>query len=96
MAFRVLVDEDAHAFLNSLDAKSRRIVRDKLETLKENPYPGSDGDKEKIHTGKNRTLYRMHVGRSLTVIYVIDQESAIVCITHILPIEKAHRRYGRM
>lgn len=83
MAFRVLVDEDAYAFLHSLDPKSQRIVRDYINTLKENPYPGTGG-KEKLRTGKNRTIYRMHIARSFTAIYTIDPHSDIVHIIQIL------------
>ncbi len=96
MAFRVFVDEDACTFFNSLDPKSQRIIRDRLNVLKENPYPGSGGDKEKLQTGKNRSIYRMHIARAFTAIYAIDPQNETVLITHIMTIEKAHRRYGRM
>jgi len=96
VVFRVCVDEEAYAFLNSLDPKSQRIVKDTLNLLKENPNPHSRGDKERLHTGKNRSIYRMHIARSFTAIYTIDSEAAIVHITHLMTIEKAHRRYGRV
>nr|WP_246269925.1 hypothetical protein [Methanofollis tationis] len=56
--------------MNSLDPKSQRIIKDTLNLLKENPYPHSRGDKERLHTGKNRSIYRMHSARSFTVIYL--------------------------
>ncbi len=96
MVFRVLVDEEAYAFLNALDPKSQRIIKDTPNLLKENPYPHSSGDKERLHTGKKRSIYRMHSAHSFTAIYTIDSEDAIVHITHIMTIEKAHRRYGRL
>ena len=95
MAFRVLVDEDACAFLHSLDPESQRIIMNYVDTLKENPYPGTGG-KERLRTGKNRIIYRMHIARSFTAIYTIDPHDDIVHIIQILTIERAHRRYGRM
>ena len=80
----------------SLDPKSQRIVRDSLNILKENPYPGSAGDKEELRTGKNRIIYRMHIARSFTAIYTIDSRDTAVHVIHIMTIERAHRRYGRI
>ncbi|MFY1643871.1 type II toxin-antitoxin system RelE family toxin [Methanoculleus bourgensis] len=96
MTFRLMVDKRALDFLNSLEAKDQRIIKEKLKILQENPYPGSDGDKEKLHTNKKRESYRLHVARSFTVIYNIDSDDNLVYITHIMSIEKAHRRYGRI
>ncbi|CVK31350.1 type II toxin-antitoxin system RelE family toxin [Methanoculleus bourgensis] len=96
MTFRLMVDKRALGFLNSLEAKDQRIIKEKLKILQENPYPGSDGDKEKLHTNKKRESYRLHVARSFTVIYNINPDDNLVFITHIMSIEKAHRRYGRI
>lgn len=90
------MDRHALSFLNDLDAKDQRIVKEKLKILQDNPYPGSDGDKEKLHTDATRELYRFHIAHSFTVIYTIDKDNRLAYITHIMPIEKAHRRYGRM
>ncbi len=64
MTFRLMVDKRALGFLNSLEAKDQRIIKEKLKILQENPYPGSDGgDKEKLHTNKtgNHTDSMSHV-----------------------------------
>jgi mRNA-degrading endonuclease RelE of RelBE toxin-antitoxin system len=47
-----MVDKRALGFLNSLEAKDQRIIKEKLEILQDNPYPGPDGDKENLHTNK--------------------------------------------
>ncbi len=47
-------------------------------------------------THKKRESYRLHIARSFTVIYTIDPDKKIVYITHIMSIERAHRRYGRI
>ncbi|MDN5340809.1 MAG: hypothetical protein PWQ30_1918 [Euryarchaeota archaeon] len=91
-----MADERALNFLNSLDAKDQRVIKAKLKILRDIPYPGSDGDKEKLHTNKKRESYRLHIARTFTVIYNISSAEKLVYITHIMPIEKAHRRYGRI
>lgn len=91
-----MVDKRGLEFLNSLDIKDQRIIKDKLKILQDNPYPGQDGDKEKLRTNKKRESYRFHIARSFTVIYTIDQDENKVYITHIMSIERAHRRYGRI
>ncbi|KAF5028551.1 hypothetical protein [Methanoculleus sp. 10] len=96
MTFRLMVDKRALGFLNSLEAKDQRIIKEKLKILQDNPYPGQDGDKENLHTDKRRKSYWLHVARSFTVIYTIDPDNNLVYITHIMSIEKAHRRYGRI
>lgn len=42
-----------------------------------------------------RQLYRMHVGRSYTIIFKIQKETDTVLVLDLLPIEQAHKRYGR-
>ena len=91
-----MVDKRALAFLTALDVKDQRVIKEKLKILQDNPYPGLDGDKEKLHTTKKRESYRLHIARSFTVIYNIDPDDNLVYITHIMSIEKAHRRYGRI
>jgi len=91
-----MADERALNFLNSLDAKDQRVIKAKLKILRDILYPGSDGDKEKLHTNKKRESYRLHIARTFTVIYNISSAEKLVYITHIMPIEKAHRRYGRI
>lgn len=42
-----------------------------------------------------RQLYRMHVGRTYTIIFKIHKESDTVFVLEVLTIEQAHKRYGR-
>jgi len=50
VTYRLLMDTEAHRYLESLDEKSQRIIKQRLKVLQENPYPGSGGDKEKLYT----------------------------------------------
>lgn len=90
----VLVSEEVREFLRGLDAKSRRICKENLRKLGENPYPGrGKGDKEKIMYG-GREAYRLHIGRTYTAFYRIYESEDIVRVLEILPIGEAHKKYG--
>lgn len=58
--YKVLISNRALEFLNSLTEKSQKIVKDKLEILYEDPYPGKRGDK-KILSLPDYELYRLHI-----------------------------------
>lgn len=95
MSFKIAVQRKTADFLNSLDDKSRRIVRTRLATLIEDPYPGNGGDKELTKSPKGRPdekVYRLHVSRSFTAFYQIKGKT--VYITEILTTGQAHKKYG--
>lgn len=95
MTNNVRIDSAALTFIESLLEKSQRIVKDKLKTLQENPYPGKDGDKERLNLPEYE-LYRIHIARSYTAFYTIDEKNSVVTILDIMTIEKAHKKYGRL
>lgn len=80
-----MVDEDVEEFIQSLDEKSQRIIKDNLAKLSENPYRG-----EKI-TYKGNERYRLHIGRTWTAIYDIKDD---VLVLEIEDIDSAHKNYG--
>lgn len=93
--YDVLVAQDVQEFIDDLDEKTKRIVKDNLSKLEE-PYPGrSKGDKEQI-TWRGLSVYRLHIGRSWTAFYDIDDEMEMVKVREILPIDEAHDEYGRL
>ena len=101
MSYKVKLGDDAKDFFRSISEKSKRIVRKNLDKLKENPYSGKRGDKEKLRIkvnfdNKEYDLYRIHIGRTYTVFYVIDEKEKWVKITELMTIEKAHKMYGRL
>lgn len=96
MAFTVLLGDQPREFLADADEKTERIVRDNLGELADDPYPrpgAGRGDREKLPID-GRVMYRMHIGRSYTALYTIDDETDEVRIREILPIDEAHKRYG--
>lgn len=91
--YEVHVALEVRDFLQGLDDKSKRILKDNLGTL-ERPYPGrGPGDKEQIEW-RGDTVYRLHIGRSWTAFYDIDEETTRVLVREILPIDRAHKEYG--
>lgn len=95
MTNNVRIDRTARAFIESLPEKSRRIVKDKLKILQEDPHPGKDGDKECLNL-PDYELYRIHIARSYTAFYTIDQKNSGVTILDVMTSEKAHKKHGRL
>ena len=76
MSYDVLLHPDADEFLRGLDDKSKRIVRNNLKKLADNPYPGSGkGDKEKLVIDGDKR-YRMHISREYTAFYDVYEDRA--------------------
>jgi len=96
MGYQVLLGEQPREFLDSVDAKTERIVKDHLSALGDEPYPKPDagrGDREELPVD-GRSMYRMHISRTYTALYTIDEDETVVRVREILPIDDAHKRYG--
>ena len=91
--FTIVIERRAREFVKRLPPKTRRIIVEKILELKEDPFPG--GNKEKLEYPHPPAVYRLHIGRSFTVFYVIEHEESIVKIERIMTIEKAHKEYSR-
>jgi mRNA-degrading endonuclease RelE of RelBE toxin-antitoxin system len=96
LTFEVKVRNTADTFIGSVPEKSRRIIRNALQGLGENPFPGSGGDKERLVSRGGREIYRLHIARTYTAFYSVDEEIRIARVHEILPIEQAHKKYGRL
>jgi mRNA-degrading endonuclease RelE of RelBE toxin-antitoxin system len=92
--YSVRIDTEAHEFYQSLDAKSRRILRAHLELLTTDPLPGKTGDKELLNLRDDVKIYRMHISHSFTLYYEIKGHT--VYVNEILTIEQAHKKYRRL
>jgi mRNA-degrading endonuclease RelE of RelBE toxin-antitoxin system len=96
MSFTVLLGEQPREFLEDADEKTERIVRDNLGKLADDPYPrpgAGQGDREQLPVD-GREMYRMHISRSYTALYTIDNEENAVRVREVIPIDEAHKRYG--
>ncbi|MDD1723817.1 MAG: type II toxin-antitoxin system RelE/ParE family toxin [Methanospirillum sp.] len=89
----ILIEKKAREYLQKLPIKTRRIIVGKIQELSVNPYPGSN--KEKLECYNSPVVYRLHISRSYTVFYLIDEEKEVVKIEKIETIEKAHKTYSR-
>jgi mRNA-degrading endonuclease RelE of RelBE toxin-antitoxin system len=91
--FTLVIERKAEKFLKKLPLNSRRIIVEKILDLIEDPFPG--GNKEKLEYPHPPAVYRLHVGRSFTVFYIIETDENIVKIEKIMTIERAHKEYSR-
>ena len=92
--YNLSLSEEAKLFLEILDDKSKRICKNNLKKLKENPHPGrGSGDKEKLIV-KGEEIYRLHIGRTFTAFYVILETKKLIRVVELLSIDKAHKKYG--
>ncbi len=95
MTYEVRIDVDAADFLNSQDEKTQSIIKDNLGKLKEEPYPSPEaqsGDREKV-TVNSEEVYRMHISRSYTAFYIVNENEGQVIVTEIVDIDTAHKMY---
>ncbi len=92
----VLHEKDAQPYYEAQDSKSKDIIKKNLKKLEKDPYPrpgSGSGDTEKIvYEGKE--AYRMHIGRSHTAFYTVDEEKELVLVHELLEIGNAHKKYG--
>lgn len=93
--YRILVSQEVEARLSSLDDKSKRIVRENLQKLTQ-PIPGrGQGDKERL-THQSKEIFRLHIGRTWTAFYEIDEDEKVVKVLELFGIDEAHKRYGEL
>jgi len=90
--FPILVEDDVLEFMGNLPEKSRRIVKNKIARLSEDPYPGKDGDKERFTCDGKEPVYRLHISHSYTAFYRIKNER--IYVFGLMTIEQAHKKYG--
>lgn len=95
MTFTLLIEQDQVDRINGFEEKSRRIIKAKLSILRDDPFPGKHGDKEKFCLRGGYVLYRLHIGRSWTAFYRIYEKEELVKILDVMTIEQAHKKFGR-
>jgi len=80
--------------INFLPEKIRRIIKTALKRLEEDPFPGSQGNKEKLVLREGGVICRLHSSRRYTAFYAIHTEEKRVIVQEILPIGQAHKNTG--
>jgi mRNA-degrading endonuclease RelE of RelBE toxin-antitoxin system len=94
LRFAVKLRDTVSEDINDLPEKSRRIIRIALQGLEVDPFPGTRGDKEKITMRGGSIIYRIHISRTYTAFYSVNDENRIVKVHDIFTIEQAHKKYG--
>ncbi|WP_292517881.1 type II toxin-antitoxin system RelE/ParE family toxin [Methanoculleus sp.] len=94
MTFRILINRKVLESIQSLSAKSWRIIMEELKTLQDDPYPGSGSDKERLHVHGREDTYRLHISRTFTAFYRIHEQELEVHVLAVISTEQAHKRYG--
>jgi len=94
LTFSLLLWHELSDEINRLPEKSRRIIKTALKRLEEDPFPGSQGDKERLVLRGGGVIYRLHISHRYTAFYEIDNDEKLVIVQEILPIEQAHKKYG--
>ena len=94
MTFTLILWHELSDEINRLAEKTRRIIKTALKQLEEDPFLGSQGDKEKLVLRGGIVIYRLHSSQRYTAFYKIDKEEKLVIVQEILPIEQAHKKYG--
>jgi mRNA interferase RelE/StbE len=94
LTFSLILWHELADEINRQPGKIRRIIKPALERLKEDPFPGSKGDKENQVFKGGVILYQLHISERYTVFYEIDKEEKLVIVQEILTIEQAHKKYG--
>ena len=92
MTYNVRIYVDASEFLKSLDSKTQRIIKSNLKKLENQPHDSPEaqsGDREKVSVN-GEEIYGMHISRSYTAFYTINEEPEQVIITDI---DTAHKMY---
>jgi mRNA-degrading endonuclease RelE of RelBE toxin-antitoxin system len=95
MTYEIRIDVDAAESLNTQDDKTHSIIKDNLRKLTDEPYPSPEaqsGDREKV-TVNGEEVYRMHISRSYTAFYIVQEEEEQVIVTDIVDIDTAHKMY---
>lgn len=91
--YRILLADQPREYIDALDEKSKRIVRNNLEKLESDPYPGSGKGDKRWETVDGEELCRLHIGRTHTAFYTIHDDSQEVRVVELWDIDTAHKRY---
>lgn len=86
---KVKIERNACDYVRNLPEKSRRIILSHLRKLEE---PLQIQGIEQLATD----VYRMHVGRTYTILFTTLLDCDVVRVTDIYPIGTAHKRYNKI
>jgi len=65
-------------------------VKNKITFLSKDPYPGKDGNKERLTCAGKEPVYRLPINHSYTAFYRIKNEK--IYVFDLMTIEQAHKK----
>ena len=78
MTFSLVLWYELADEINRQPGKIRRIIKPALERLKEDPFPGSKGDKDKLVLKGGVIICQLHISARYTAFfYEIDKEDPL-------------------
>jgi mRNA interferase RelE/StbE len=90
--YKLEIHQKARTFLDKVPEKIHGKVVTRLLSLRDEPRPK---ESELIILPDGYRVYRLHIGRVLTVFYLVFDETRTVRILKIMTIEQAHKEYRR-
>ncbi|HJJ32701.1 MAG TPA: plasmid stabilization protein [Methanocorpusculum sp.] len=96
MTYNIRFTDKACDFLRAIPEKHKPAVLRKIrqclgEYLKINTHQCN----KKLLKGSSPERYRLHIGMTYTLFYLIDEDSQMVIVTNAMGINQAHNRYNR-
>lgn len=86
----IAIEDRAREFIRERPEKDRRIIGEHIERLSD--HPDAPGDIKRLKTRKPR--WRMHISSKFTVFFHVDGDT--VYVDHIMSMELAHKKYGKI
>jgi mRNA-degrading endonuclease RelE of RelBE toxin-antitoxin system len=87
---KVQIADEVKDFLRLLSEKDRHIVGEHINRLTDHPNVLGDVKKLKIKYPQ----WRFHISSRYTLFYHVEGDT--VCIDHMLTMERAHKKYGKI
>jgi mRNA interferase RelE/StbE len=88
----IKIHHKAKEYYKSLPVKSQRIIKEHVDRL--NHYPDIEADVECIRRSPDSQLWRMHISRTVTLVYTVIPAENQIHVDALMTIEQAHKKYG--
>ena len=91
-SYRIDVHRRVLKDLDVIDSRSAQRLRDRIDALKEAPYPNGSQRLRNLQTGLPHPAYRVRAG-DYRVVYMVDENTAIVYVLAVGHRSAVYRRF---
>lgn len=91
-SYQIEVHRSARKDLGTIDKRSARRLQDRIDELKETPYPNGSQQLRNLQTGLPYPAYRVRDG-DYRVVYVVDENAATVYVLAVAHRSNVYRRF---